>query len=148
MSFASKIVRWSRRGGAFRRRFTQVLCVLCFSFDLPPSVEVGEDVEFLHNGIGTVIHPQTKICDGALICQDVTIGNAKAIRGISENYEFGGVVIGQGATVCAGAKVLGGKEPLVVGDGSVVAANAVLLKSTKAKEIWAGVPAKLKGVRS
>lgn len=123
-----------------------MVCVLCFSFDIPPTVEVGNDVEFLHNGLGTVIHPTTVIRDGAMICQNVTVGDSKAIRGAFD-YDFGGVVVGRGATVCAGAKVLGGEEPLLIGDGSVVAANAVLLKSTLRNEIWAGVPAKRVGTR-
>ena len=147
MSAASMIVAWSRRGGYFRRRVAQLLCVLCFSFDIPPIVEVGNDVEFLHNGLGTVIHPTTVICDGAMICQNVTIGDARAIRGASD-YKFGGVIVGRGATVCAGAKVLAGDNPLTVEDGSVVAANAVLLKSTFKNEIWAGVPAKKVGTRN
>ena len=147
MSMASKIVQWSRRGGVLRRKLAQVICVLCFSFDIPPSVEVGENVEFLHNGLGTVIHPKTRICDGAMICQNVTIGYAQAIRGGS-GCAFGGVTIGRDATICAGAKVIGGEEPLVVGEGAVVAANAVLLSNAKDNEIWAGVPAKMKGLRS
>lgn len=147
MSMASKIVAWSRRGGVFRRKLAQMVCVLCFSFDIPSTVEVGNDVEFLHNGLGTVIHPTTVIRDGAMICQNVTVGDSKAIRGASD-YDFGGVVVGRGATVCAGAKVLGGEEPLLIGDGSVVAANAVLFKSTLRNEIWAGVPAKRVGTRN
>lgn len=55
---------------------------------------------------------------------------------------FGGVIIGEGATISTGAKVLGSCGQLVVGRGSVVGANAVLTKSIGDHEIWAGVPAR------
>lgn len=143
MSRASKIVRWSREGGHFRRRFAQALLVFLFSFDLPPEVEVGDDVEFLHNGIGTVIHPHTKIGDGAMICQGVTIGDATLYRDYTGAGKFGGAVIGERVTVGAGAKVMCGDGVLTVGRNCVIGANAVLTHSTGEGEIWAGVPARL-----
>lgn len=142
MSRAAGIVAWSRRGGRTRRRFAQALLVFLFGLDVPPSVEVGRDVEFLHNGIGTVIHPTTVIRDGACVCQNVTIGDGTAWGGYDGTGRFGGVVIGEGATVCTGAKVLGSDGVLTVGAGTVVGANAVLTKSTGENEIWAGVPAR------
>jgi serine O-acetyltransferase len=117
--------------------------VFLFGFDLPADVEVGRDVEFLHNGIGTVIHPTTSIGDGAVICQNVTIGDATDWAGYDGAGRFGGVTICEGATVCTGAKVLCSDGRLVVGRGTVVGANAVLTKSTGEYEIWAGVPARM-----
>ena len=55
------------------------------------------------------------------------------------------MVIGKGAMICAGAKVLGSDGVLHVGYGAVVSANAVLTRNTGDGEIWAGVPAKLVG---
>ena len=63
MSRASKIVKWSR-GGRLRLHLAQVLLVFLFGLDIPPEREVGHDVEFLHNGIGTVIHPKAVLKDG------------------------------------------------------------------------------------
>ena len=143
MSRAARIAAWSRRGGAYRRRFAQALLVLLFGFDLPPGVEVGCGVEFLHNGIGTVIHPTTVIGDGVVICQNVTIGDATNWAGYDGDGRFGGVTIGEGAIVCTGAKVLCSDGRLVVGRGTVVGANAVLTKSTGEYEVWAGVPARM-----
>lgn len=131
-------------GGRFRRRFTQVLLVLLFGFDLPPEATVGKNVEFLHNGIGTVIHPTTVIGDGAFICQNVTIGDATNWKGRMSGGHFQGVVIGENATICTGAKVLGSDGILTVGRGTVIGANAVLTRSTGDNEIWVGVPARMK----
>lgn len=143
MSYAAKIVAWSRRGGVNRRRFVQVLLILLFGFDLPPQVEVGHGVEFLHNGLGTVIHPKTILKDGSLICQIVTIGDATCWPGYDGVGGFEGVVIGEGTMVCTGAKVLGADGLLYLGSGTVVGANAVLTQSTGENEIWAGIPAKM-----
>lgn len=121
--------------GGLRRRFAQGFLVPLFGFDLPVSVEVGKDVEFLHNGLGTVIHPNTVIKDGAQICQNVTIGDGTMWKGYGGSDSFGGVIIGEGATISTGAKVLGSCGQLVVGRGSVVGANAVLTKSIGDHEI-------------
>lgn len=143
MSRAAKIIAWSREGGRFRRRFAQALLVVLFGCDVPPDVQIGRNVDFLHNGIGTVIHPSTVIEDGACICQNVTIGDANSWLGYDGGGRFEGVRIGHDAMICAGAKVLASKGVLYVGKGSVIGANAVLTKSTGDYEIWAGVPAKM-----
>lgn len=52
-----------------------------FGFVLSLSVEVGKSVEFLHNGIGTVVHPSTVIRNRVTICQTVTIGDGTAWNG-------------------------------------------------------------------
>ena len=54
--------------------------------------------------------------------------------------------IQDGAILCAGCAILC-KDRLIVGKGTVVAANAVLTCSTGENEIWAGVPAKCIGKR-
>lgn len=139
---ANNIVAWSRKGGRLRRRVAQVLLILLFSFDLPPEVEVGTGVVFLHNCLGSVIHPKTVIRDGALICQGVTIGDANMHHGPHRpNYEMKGIVIGENASICAGAKVLCRDGILTVGGGTVIGANSVLTESTGENEVWIGIPA-------
>ena len=46
-----------------------------------------------------------------------------------------------------GAKVLAKGGELVVGQGTVVGANAVLLTSTGEGEVWVGIPARCTGRR-
>lgn len=117
------------------------MLVALFSFDLPETVEVGRDVKFLHNCLGTVFHDQVVIEDGAWIFQGVTFGDANTYNG-SNKHEMVRIEVGRSATVCAGAKVLCKKGVLRIGEGAVVGANAVLTQSVPDYEIWAGVPAR------
>lgn len=55
-----------------------------------------------------------------------------------------GVVIGNDVWLGAGCAILPG---VVIGDGAVVAANAVVTRSIPSQEIWGGVPARKLGER-
>lgn len=110
--------------------------------DLPASVKLGKNVVFPHNAFGAVIHPKTTIKDNVKIYQGVTIGRADIYNDVDE-ASFGGIIIEKDAVLCAGAKILNqGGQTLVVGQGTVIGANAVLTKNTGENEIWAGIPAK------
>ena len=114
--------------------------------EIPSSVIIGENCDFPHNSVGTVIHPDTIIKDNVKIYQNVTIGRAD----IYEDYKSSKmkkIIIEEGAIICAGAKILSKQEELVIGKNSIIGANAVLLNSTGENEIWAGVPAKKVGMR-
>lgn len=110
--------------------------LLLLTCDIPNQVEIGKGVVFMHCGFGTVMYPKVRIGDGAVVYHNVTLGRKYHVG------PFGGIEIGPGAMICAGAKVLGGETPLVVGEGAVVAANAVLTHSIPPYEIWGGVPAR------
>lgn len=100
---------------------------------------------FVHGAVGTVFHPKTKIGRGVWIFQGVTIGKVYPWNPDDGN---GGCVIEDNAILCAGAKILfKDDEQLIVGEGSIIAANAVLTQSTGPNEIWGGVPAKRIGMR-
>jgi len=86
---------------------------------------------FVHGAVGTVFHPKTKIGRGVWIFQGVTIGKVYPWNPDDGN---GGCVIKD-------------DEQLIVGEGSIIAANAVLTQSTGPNEIWGGVPAKRIGMR-
>lgn len=59
-----------------------------------------------------------------------------------------GCIVEDNAILCAGAKILfKDNETIVIGKGSIVAANAVLMNSTGPNEVWGGIPAKLISVR-
>lgn len=114
-----------------------------YGLEFPAAVTVGEGLRIMHRGFGTVIHPGTTIGSDVTIYHGVTVGksdpwgDAKVQR----------VYIGDGATLCPGAKVLCKEESLHIGAGSIIGANAVLTKSTGPNEIWAGVPARRIGVK-
>jgi serine O-acetyltransferase len=122
------------------RRFATELIRL-FGVELPLSVKLGKDVYFGHNAIGTVIHNNTTIEDNVKIYQNVTLGRAD-IHIPWEKSKMKGIVVKEGAILCAGAKILCKEGILTIGKNSVVAANAVLLNSIGDNEIWGGIPAK------
>ncbi|MGJ0841789.1 hypothetical protein [Clostridium tertium] len=104
--------------------------------DIPHSVCIGYNVEFCHNALGTVIHPNTIIKNNVSIYQNVTIGKAK----VKDDNEIE-IIIDDGAILCSGAKILA-NDKLIVGKNTIVAANSVLLQSTGDNEVWGGIPAK------
>lgn len=107
--------------------------------DLPAKVQLGKNVRFPHNSIGTVIHPNSIIEDNVWIYQNVTIGRAN-VTDFSDDGELK-IVIKKGAILCAGAKILC-KKKIEVGENTIISANAVLLESTGDNEVWVGVPAR------
>jgi serine O-acetyltransferase len=116
--------------------------------EVPSSVVIGPGLVIHHNGFGTVLHDTTVLGARVHLFHGVTVGRADVtVRKRDSTFE--GVVIEDDVYLCAGAKVLG-KEggKLVVGRGTVVGANAVLLQSTGPWEIWGGVPARLIGKRA
>lgn len=108
--------------------------VLSKGADIPFNVNVGKNVEFPHNALGTVIHPFTSIEDKVKIYQNVTIGRGDIWKEYdpSNNLSF---LIKEGAILCAGSKVIASKGRIVVGKNTIIAANAVLLQSTGENEI-------------
>jgi serine O-acetyltransferase len=114
--------------------------------EIPRSVVIGNDTILVHGGFGVVIHPDTVIGERVKIYPGVTIGRSDIHRPMDQS-KFRGVSIEDDVILAPGAKVLGKEGMLRVGKGSVVGANAVLLESTGAWEVWAGVPARHVGVR-
>ena len=118
--------------------------------NIPTCVKIGENVHFVHNAVGTVIHENTTIENDVKIYQNVTFGRADVYKHQVQkkaNATFNGFLIKQGACICAGAKLICKTGTLVIGKNAVVGANAVLLNSIGDNEIWAGVPAKFIGMR-
>ena len=114
--------------------------------EVPQGVKIGRDCLLVHGGFGTVIHPVSVIGSGVKIYPGVTLGRADIHREMKDSA-FEGIVIEDDVILAPGCKVLCKKGVLTVGKGSVIGANAVLLESTGAGEIWAGVPAKRVGAK-
>jgi len=129
------------------RRFRLVReLLMLYGIDMPAAVVVGRDLRLIHRGIGCVFHPDTIIGDRVQIYHQVTIGRADAHLPKGEMVAMR-VEIGDDVVIFPGAKVLGRQGTLRIGNGSIIAANAVVLDSTGDGEIWAGVPARCVGQR-
>lgn len=144
MGMMPNLLRWRRRKyiGPAVIQFLMICGV-----DIPPEVEIGEDLTLWHRGQGVVIAPRTRIGDRVHVFHQVTIGGKDPTLRHDKPQDWEGVVIADDVILCAGAKVLAGRTLLTVGRGTIVAANAVLLHSTGEYEIWGGMPARRIGIR-
>ena len=98
---------------------------------IPYTAQIGKNTEFLHAGLGVVIHGDAVIGERATILHNVTIGG----RGKTQVP-----VIGNGVFIGAGAIILG---DIMIGDNVKVGANALVINSIPAYSVVAGVPAKI-----
>lgn len=108
----------------------------CLGCEVSTKVQIGKNVSFVHNSVGTVIHENTIIKDNVKIYQNVTVGRGNIWE--EPFSDFDGFVIEEGAVLCAGAKIIGSHGKMVVGKNTIIGANAVLTRSTGENEIWGG----------
>ena len=120
--------------------------LLVYGIDIPASVPIGAGLRLQHRGAGTVVHELVSIGERVTIYHQVTIGRADGHLRMHEP-RMERIEIGDDVVLFPGAKVLGGPGVTRVGDGTIVAANAVLTRSTGEWEIWGGIPARKIGDR-
>jgi serine O-acetyltransferase len=115
-------------------KFFSFLNFILFGIEISVRCPIGKGL-FLPHTQGTVIGAYS-IGENATIFQGVTLG----ARELDFSYiESSRPTVGDGVTIGAGAKVLGG---LTLGSGSRIGANAVVLKSIPANVLAVGVPAR------
>lgn len=139
MSLTTLAVYAERFGNRIQRILGGIILHLN-NVEIPAEVKIGKNVQFIHNSYGTVLHPSTEIEDDVQIYQNVTCGRGDCW--VKTGSKFKKIIIKKGACICPGAKIICSKGVLVVGENTVIGANAVLTSSTGNNEIWAGVPAK------
>lgn len=113
--------------------------------ELPNRKNIGKNIKFPHGLKNIVMHEKTRIEDNVTVFHEVTCGRGD-MYGIVPDAppsKFEGIVLKEGAVLCAGAKVICNRGLLTVGRNTIVGANAVLTRSTGDNEIWAGKPARL-----
>lgn len=115
--------------------------ILLLGVDLPLSVKLGSNVSFPHNSIGTVIHNDTIIGNNVKIYQNVTIGRGNIWE--SPSPDFDGFLIENNVILCSGSKILCTHGKRIIGENSIVAANAVVVSNVPPNCIVAGIPAKV-----
>lgn len=100
------------------------------------AIEMDESVLFAHHARGCTI-VAAKICENAVIYQNVTIGSNLRYNKRTETWEnVGNPVIGKNVIVSDGAKILG---PVIIGDGSVIGAGAIITKNIPENSVAYGV---------
>lgn len=105
--------------------------------EIHPGAQIGRRV-FIDHGMGVVIGETAEVGDDCMLYHGVTLG------GVSLAQTKRHPTLGSGVTVGAGAKILG---PVVIGDGSAVGANAVVVKDVPARSVVTGVPGKHRPVK-
>lgn len=136
MRLVTTLLRWRTRPVIGR---VAVELLRLYGADVPAGVTIGHNLRLHHRGLGVVIHHNCRIGDDVQIFQHVTIGKRDPL---DSSYVFPGADIGDGAVLGAGCQVLGDRGGIRVGAGTVVAANAVLTRSTGDNEVWGGIPAR------
>ena len=128
-----RLARWlNLRGIPLLPRVIQRLSVLVFHCYIPYTVEIGEGFEVGYWGIGIVVHARVKMGRNVFVSHCVTIGGRSGHADVP--------TIKDNVFIAPGAKVLGN---IVVGEGSVIGANAVVIRDVPPRSIVAGVPAKV-----
>lgn len=104
---------------------------LLTSVDIHPGAQIGRRV-FLDHATGVVIGETTIIGNDVLIYQQVTLGGVSLSRGKRHP------TVEDGATIGAGAKVLGN---ITIGKEAKIGANSVVVSDVDAECTAVGVPA-------
>lgn len=99
-------------------------------------VEIDRSVLFAHHARGCTI-AAAKICEHVVIYQNVTIGSNMRYHKVTGKWEnVGTPVICKNVVIGDGAKILG---PVIIGEGCVVAAGAIVTKDIPAGSVVYGV---------
>lgn len=103
--------------------------------DIPSCCKIGKNVQFPHGIKGIIFSTNTIVEDNVTIYHQVTCGRGD-IFPKSDSLPVKGIILKKGSILCAGAKIICNRGLLVVGENTVVGANAVLTCSTGDNEIW------------
>jgi L-malate glycosyltransferase len=128
-----RLARWLHlRGVPLLPRVIAKLSFLVFHCYLPYQADIGEGFEVGYGGVGVVIHSRVVIGRNVFVANGVTIGG--------RNESFNVPRIEDNVFIATGAKVLGDVN---IGQGSIVGANAVVIRSVPARCVAVGVPARI-----
>lgn len=130
-----RVMAWHRFAGAARSAgvrgvggWVQRRLLLKYGVELSPSTPVGGGLYIAHP-VGCVLHAES-IGENVTVVSNVTFGTRNDGRW---------PVIGDGAYIGVGARVLGG---INVGTGARIGANAVVLSDVLSGSVVVGVPAR------
>ena len=107
--------------------------------EIHPGATIGKNL-FIDHGMGVVIGETSIIGDNVTIYHAVTLGGiSPSIDSESQRNEKRHPTIGNDVVIGSGAQIIG---PVIVGNCSRIAANAVVVNNVSENTTMVGVPAK------
>ena len=123
----------------FISRLIMHLARIFTGIEIHPAAKIGSNF-FMDHGLGIVIGETTEIGENVTIYQGVTLGGIMpSIESDSQRNQKRHPTVGNNVIIGSGAQIIG---PVVVGDGSRIAANAVVVNNVADNSTMVGVPAK------
>ena len=108
--------------------------------EIHPGAKIGKNL-FIDHGMGVVIGETSEIGTNVTIYHAVTLGGiSPSVDSEKQKHEKRHPTIGNDVVVGSGAQIIG---PVKVGDGSRIAANAVVVNDVPEGATMVGVPAKM-----
>jgi len=108
--------------------------------EIHPGAKIGKNL-FIDHGMGVVIGETSEIADNVTIYHAVTLGGiAPSINSENQRNEKRHPTIGNDVVIGSGAQIIG---PIKVGNGSRIAANAVVVNDVPENSTMVGIPAKV-----
>ncbi len=111
-------------------RFVSQIFRSLTGIEIHPGARIGKRF-FIDHGMGVVIGETAEVGDGVTLYHGVTLGGVSSHKGKRHPTLGNDVVVG------AGAKVLGA---IVIGEGSRIGANAVVVKPVPPNSVVVGIP--------
>ena len=125
-------------------RLFEVLSMMVSSHAISAKIEVGDGTIFYHHGLGRVVLETTHIGKNVKVFPNVTIGNTFSDTDKSDcGRKY--CSIGDNCMIGAGAVIIGNVH---IGRNVSVGANAVVLDDCPDNVVVAGVPARIKRVKT
>ena len=108
--------------------------------EIHPGAKIGKNL-FIDHGMGVVIGETSEIGNDVTIYHAVTLGGiSPSIDSERQRHEKRHPTIGNDVVIGSGAQIIG---PIKVGNGSRIAANAVVVNDVPEGATMVGVPAKV-----
>ena len=108
--------------------------------EIHPGAKIGNNL-FIDHGMGVVIGETSEIGNNVTIYHAVTLGGiSPSIDSERQRHEKRHPTIGDDVVIGSGAQIIG---PIKVGNGSRIAANAVVVNDVPEGSTMVGVPAKV-----
>ncbi|WP_295149100.1 serine O-acetyltransferase EpsC [uncultured Campylobacter sp.] len=125
------------RGHFFLARFLSQTARFLTGIEIHPGAKIGKRF-FIDHGAGVVIGETAEIGDDVMMYHQVTLG------GTGKECGKRHPTVKNGATIAAGAKVLGA---ITIGENAKIGANSVVLKDVPDGATVVGIPARVVRVK-